>query len=121
MDKKTPVIEDIDDSEFKKTLFKLYKINKPPEILNFIDNNKFLKSLLVEAVHKIPAYFPDSSLYLDLFKDPESATGDHIVLAIATKLGASEALTKFDTLIRNWFSSVMHRAKGRLSLDVEFE
>lgn len=121
MDKKTPVIENLDDSEFKKTLFQKYTVERPQEILNFIGDDKTLKSFLVEADKEILAYFPDATLYLDLFRDLEEERGTHIVLAVATKLKGDEAFEKFHALVKNWFSLVMNSLKGRLSINLESE
>jgi hypothetical protein len=54
-----------------------------------------------------------------LFHDPESATGNHLVLSIETKMRAREALRELAKIDEGWWGANIERAKGMLSIGLE--
>lgn len=91
------------------------------EVFSFIQNNPQLYTLLNDAVNPISKIFHLSSLFLYVFHDPESSTGDHLVLSISTKMRAKEALKELDKLDEGWWGENIERAKGMLSIELAYQ
>lgn len=98
-----------------------YIFKDKEEVSDFITTNPHLEPLLIDALNPIMTIFPDSPLNLSVFHDPESPTGDHLVLGISTKMRAREALKELDKIDESWWGENIERAKGMLSIELEYK
>ena len=114
-------VQEIPFSDQLKRLETKYAFKHKEEAFNFIQANPQLESLLNDAVNPIKEFFPKSSLHLGVFHDPESPTGNHLVLGISTQMRAKEALKELDKLDEGWWSENIERAKGKLSIELDYQ
>lgn len=102
-------------------LSKIYTFRKPSEVSEFLRDNHFLISLLVEAYDNIEAFFPSAELILEVVTDPEAKRDKELVVFIHTSLTPDEALDKLERLDRNWWLDASLDAGGKLCIHLEFE
>lgn len=107
-------------------LEKLFSLRDKKQVFNFInrfptDLYALLLSTLVEAGIYIKRYFPESTLYLRYFTDPEAFDEDHLIILIGTKLKPKEALKKLDHVYDFWAYDALDRLNGALTINLEFQ
>lgn len=116
----TPTLYEVSPNELDY-LKAQYNFRDSKEVIEFIEANPQLEVLLVEAIQPIKTVFTHSTLNLKVFHDPEASSGNHLVLGITTKMKAKEALTQLDKIDEGWWQENIERAKGMLSIELEYK
>ncbi len=98
-----------------------YIFREPGAVLRFLERNKFLPPLLVDAYREIRKYFPDSQIFLEVDTDPENRNDQQLVVFIATNLSPKAALQKLKQFDEDWWLDALDRAQRKLCINVEFE
>jgi hypothetical protein len=98
-----------------------YTLREPREVLSFLEKNKFLMPLLIEARFKIRNHFPNSRIFLEVDTDPEDINDQQLVAFIATNLPPHEALRELKQFDEDWWLDALDRANGKLCINAEFE
>ena len=99
----------------------IYTFRQPEEVLRFLEGNKFLIPLLVEAYFKIRNYFPNSRVFLEIDTDPEELNNQQLIAVIVTNFSPDEVLYTLKQLDEDWWLDALDRAQRKLSINVEFE
>lgn len=108
------------DAEIEK-LHEWFEFRDEEAVKGFLRNNFFLVGLLSDAAEKIREYFgPDNPIALKVVKEPDATDDRRLFVFIPTKLSPREALARLDELDRDWWFNVLSRARGKLSIDVEY-
>lgn len=98
-----------------------YTLREPKEVLSFLEKNKVLMPLLIEARFKIRNHFPNSRVFLEVDANPEDINDRQLVAFIATNLSPHEALRELKQFDEDWWLDALDRANGKLCINVEFE
>lgn len=101
-------------------LERMYLFREPAKVTEFLESYPFLISLLLEAYDTIRNYFPDAQVFLEVIADQEAVNYKELVIFIATDLKPDEALDRLDQFDENWWLDASDRARGKLSIHVEF-
>lgn len=96
-----------------KSLEQLYSFRDKKEVLEFMDENYFLLSTLLEAPTKIRPYFPDAELCLQVHYDPEIMGEVNLLLWINHNFEANEAIDKLHHLDCNWGLNIPHEVQDK--------
>ena len=99
----------------------IYTFREREKVIKFLERNRFLSSLLLEAYFKISNYFPGSSLFLEVDNDPEVTMSEQLLVFIATNLSPSEVLCKLKQFDEDWWLDNLDRAQMKLCINLEFE
>jgi hypothetical protein len=92
-----------------------------PEVEKYLDENPFLVPLLAEAGRILPRHFPDATLRLEVVIDPEVPNEKQLVLSIAPRLPAPEALAVLRRFDEGWWLDRLPEAQDRLAITLTFE
>lgn len=99
----------------------VYDFRDPEAVHLFLEQNPFLFLLLLEARSVISHYFPDTKVFLEVTMDPEAIDEEQMLAAIAVTSSAEEVFERLDRFDHEWWINAVHRAKGKLCINVEFE
>lgn len=99
-------------------LEKLYIVDNPKEIKNFLLTNDHLIDILFEAPDHIYRIFGQVPIYLELHHDPEE-DWDELFIVIKSTYGAEEAVKLENRLVEEWFLSRIKDTKGKLNITEE--
>ncbi len=99
----------------------IYSFRKPKEVQRFLETNKFLAPLLMEAYFEIRKYFPNPRVFVEVDTDPEEPNDRQLVAFIATDFSPNEALRKLKQFDEGWWLDALDRAQKKLCINVEFE
>lgn len=102
-------------------LDEIYTFRERKNALNYLKDNNYLESSLLEAPAKIKKYFTDAALILEVMHDPEEKDSKHLTLFIKTSLPPAEAIGKLEQFDEEWWIDASYRSKGKLSINLEFE
>jgi hypothetical protein len=92
-------------------------IFKPKEsVVSFLLRHSYLLGLLDDAYLEIRKIFPNDPLYLEYFRDPESAYFTRLFIIVTTDLKGKEALDKLHELDDQWWMDNLDRGKNKLSI-----
>src|SRR5260221_57661 len=97
-----------------------YIFRKPERVSEFLEIHPFLKPILQEARAKIADYFPDSSVFLEIFVEPEEIASSRLVAYIKSGFSAEETLEKLHQLDNDWWLDAVDKTDEKLSINVEF-
>ncbi|MBI5208124.1 MAG: hypothetical protein HY934_10110 [Candidatus Firestonebacteria bacterium] len=96
-----------------------YSFKEEKEIEIFLDNNKFLIEILIEAKNKIINIFRQNvELLLELHKDYEEDF-EELFIIIKAFYSPEEMITLANKLDEAWFLNRMDDTKGKLNITVE--
>jgi hypothetical protein len=98
-----------------------YSFRKPWEVQRFLENNKFLILILLEAYFEIRKYFANTQVFLEVDTDPEVKNDQQLVAFIATDYSPDEALRALKQFDEDWWLDTLDRAQRKLCISVEFE
>ena len=101
-------------------LSEIYVFRRSPEVKEFLTDNIYLISLVVDAYEKIGEYFPQATLILEVVSDPEDNTRE-LVIFIHTDLPPDDALNRLEQLDENWWLKASLDAGGKLCIHIEFK
>ncbi len=103
-------------------LEEIFTFREKPLVVQLLQENLSLISLLLESAAEIAKYFPDEKLILGVFEDIEAITPPfyHLLILIPTKYTPKETLSKLNQL-DDWWIDNLNRADGKLSINVEFK
>ena len=96
-----------------------YVFEDKREVLRFVKKNRYLLSILEEALDIIPKYFAKEELLLEVMQDPEEDWVD-LALSIQTELDVDKAMEKLDKMDDEWWLSNIQKAKGKLCIRLDF-
>jgi hypothetical protein len=102
-----------------KAINLIYITIQTEEINNFLLDNKFLVSSLLEAQVQIEAQFGDVPLYLELHTDFENPDWTKLFLIIKNNLPNDVAMEKLQYLLKNWFFLKDKKVKRFLTISEE--
>jgi len=110
-----------DDLNFMILLLDIiYSFQNRSEILQFLENNSFLISLLHEINSRIKEYFPSAKNILEVINDPDTEDNTYLVIFIHTDLTAKEAFDKLKLFDESWWLRASIKANKKLFINVEF-
>lgn len=110
-----------DDLNFMILLLDIiYSFRNRSEILQFLENNVFLISLLHEINSKIKEYFPSAKNILEVINDPDTENNTYLVIFIHTDLTAREAFNRLKLFDESWWLRASIKANKKLFINVEF-
>lgn len=99
-------------------LEKLYIVDNPKEIKNFLLTNDHLIDILFEAPDHIYRIFGQVPIYLELHHDPEEGW-DELFIVIKSTYSAEEAVKLENRLAEEWFLNRIKDTKGKLNITEE--
>lgn len=100
----------------------LYTFREPAEVIQFLENHRFLIPLLGEAHVQLKNYFgPSAQIFLEVVVDPEVEDDRELVAFVHTDLSADEAFERLRQFDRDWWLDASVEAQGALSIHVEFQ
>lgn len=105
-------------SNFKKVEL-VYIFENEEGIKNYLNKNKELIDLLLEAHIQIECRFGDAPLYLQLHTDFENSEWTKLFLVIKNNLHNDEARNKLEDLLRVWFFKKDKQVRKLLSISEE--
>lgn len=108
-------------NNFIKYIQNIYILNNPVEILKFLNAEKDLVYLLLEAYKKIREVFNNEKVSLKVSYDPEIVEWKKLIIDIHTNLDADEAFDKLKTLDNNWWSDVSINFGKYLDINIDFD
>jgi hypothetical protein len=82
----------------------------------FLSNEPVLRRLVREAAERLPAYFPETSMRVELRHDPKWPAPPELVLAVVTALPLTEAFTRMEQFDDDWWLDAMPNADGLLDI-----
>ncbi len=98
---------------------KSYHALRDAAVDRFLALHPELDKLLGEAYQQIQAYFPDSPCRLEVYTDPET-TERQLLILIQTQSDFEAAMDRLYQFRDAWWLDNLHRARSKLSIDVEF-
>lgn len=102
------------------TLYEQVKFNDYVAVTDFLRTNPFLINLLLEAHDEIKNVFgPSTQMSLSLFSDFDYPDETKLYLSI-NSIDLQNDIDKLDQIDRNWWFHNLHKAKGKMNLDLEF-
>lgn len=104
-----------------QSLESVYTFRETGTVLRFLERNKFLVPLLMEAYWKIRKYFSDAHLFLEVDTDPEATNDQQLLVFIATDYSPKVALHTLKQFDEDWWLDTLDRAQRKLCINVEFE
>ena len=99
----------------------LYIFNNLPEIVKYLNEKKYLISLLLDANQKIKEIFPTEKLQLRIIYDPEIKGWRKLIIDIHTLLDADEAFDKLKMLDNIWWLDVSCLVGNDLDININFD
>ncbi len=108
-----------DRTYIKKELKKLYRFRNRQKVLYFIEKKVISFDFLLNTHKIIKEFFPESTLYLEVFTDPEGIEEDELVIYIATSLSRKEAVRQLLKFNEKWCLIYSNRDRKKISVDVE--
>lgn len=110
-----------DDLNFMILLLDIiYSFQNRSEILQFLENNSFLISLLHEINSRIKEYFPSAKNILEVINDPDTEDNTYLVIFIHTDLTAREAFNRLKLFDEAWWLRASIKANKKLFINVVF-
>ena len=109
--KSKPLVEAIKD---------LYTFNNQVQVIQYLSEQEYLISLLLEAHQKIREVFPNEQLGLRVSSDPEILGWKRLLIAIHTNLDADEAFDKLKLIENNWWLDAASEVGNDLDIHIEF-
>lgn len=102
-----------------RLLQRFYSLREPVEVTDFLSNNSFLFPILIQAHTRAKKRFSSSKLFLGVVTDPE-LEDTRMMISISTDLAPDKTLLKLEQLDEEWWLAASGRAKGKLTITVEF-
>jgi len=100
----------------------LYDLRRSQEIHRFLQIHSYLVPLLLEIYEKLTVYFEPlfARPILEVITDPESENDQDLFVLVPTQDSPAEALARLDQLNREWWLDVLHWARGKVTIDIEY-
>lgn len=104
------------------TIEELYDLRSSQEVHRFLQIHSYLVFLLIEVYEKLLVYFAPlfAKPILEVITDPESENDQDLFVLVPTQDSPAEALARLDRLDREWWLDVLHRARGKVTIDIEY-
>ncbi|MBW4631699.1 MAG: hypothetical protein KME30_07290 [Iphinoe sp. HA4291-MV1] len=99
----------------------IYSLKNPVEVLKYLNEKKYLISVLIEAHEKIRKIFANEKLVLKVLYDPENVGWKNLIIAIHTNLDVDEAFDKLKILDKVWWLDVSFIFGNDLDINIEFD
>jgi len=115
-------------TEDKGKVQRLFLIEDQRKVQGILERHPLLIHLLLEAHSAIEKFFPDSQLTLNAITDPEASSykfyksndNEELNISISTHLNPREAIKVLEQFYDDWWSSNSRKAKGKISIGLEF-
>jgi hypothetical protein len=78
------------------TIDKLFKVQKPDKVKQFLSGNKTLVKMISSIYAKIRKEFPSENIILDAVSDSPLSREKDIVISVSTSLSVDEAIERLD-------------------------
>lgn len=91
------------------------------DILSFVDQYPFLRSILCETQREVSTLFPNVQITLKITEDPEISGSEKITAYIQTNDSPEEVIPKFFDLGERWMNKALQKAKNKLFITVEYK
>ncbi|MCG3159838.1 MAG: hypothetical protein JMDDDDMK_00863 [Acidobacteria bacterium] len=120
--KPAPILSELEQAR-RHFIFKDvdYVFKRPAPVEDFLRENPFLISLILEAREQIRRYFgADHTLALQLFYDPENPQNRQLILLIQARDGFEKVRPLLDQLNEGWWFDAIERAQGLLDIIPEY-
>lgn len=102
-------------------LSRLYEFRESGAVAAFLDEHPFLLELLTEARERIREHFgQDSTVSLEVLADPEAQENRELVAYVQTRLAPNDAWECLRCLDQSWWLGACSRARGLLTIHVEY-
>lgn len=102
-------------------LSKLYQFQEYSAVAAFVQANPFLQELLEEGREKIREHFGDETqVALEVFVDPEDQREKELLASVQTRLSPEDAWARLGRLDQAWWLEACSRARGLLSIHIEY-
>lgn len=115
-------------TEDKGKVQELFLIGDQRKVEKVLKRHPLLIRLLVETYNAIEKFFPGSQLTLNTITDPEAPSykfyksndNEELNISISTHLDPKEAIKTLGQFYDDWWSSNSKKAKGKISIGLEF-
>jgi hypothetical protein len=97
-----------------------YILRREDRVEKFLGRYPFLIELIGEAYGEVRKVFKIETLYLEVYRDPDSSEYDQLQICIATQNDPVEANRQLDEFDGNWWFSNFQRSQRRLSIVLEY-
>jgi hypothetical protein len=104
-----------------QTIEAIYLFRNPAEVIGFLQSNRFLAPILIEASLEIGKHFNDPRIVLEVDRDEEERSSQQLVAYITTNFNPAEALRRLKQFDEDWWLDVMDLTQGRLCISLEYE
>jgi hypothetical protein len=105
----------------KQGLELLYIFNNSVEIIKYLNEKRYLISLLLDAHQKIKGVFPSERLGLRIIYDPEITGWIRLIIDIHTLLDVDEAFEKLKILDNVWWLDISFLVGNDLDININFD
>lgn len=98
-----------------------YEFRDETAVVDYLEQNPSLPSLLWDARGKIYEYFgSDVYAVLEMVKGFEADDDERLFVFIQTELSSDEALDRLDELYERWWLGALSGVRPKLNIDVEY-
>lgn len=98
----------------------LFQVANPSSVTSFMGQHPLLYNSLVEVEAAIRNYFPDETLRLNLYEDPEGEMDNELAIYVLTQKEPYVALDKLDTFDNEFWSGRTDSYKNLITINVEY-
>ena len=106
---------------YARRLLTEFEVADTEAVEAYLDKHPSLYDLVMEARREIANRFsPETSVRLDVEDDPEGVEPPELVARIRTDLPAQTARERLAEFDRSWWLENVPRAKGELTIDLQF-
>ena len=116
------------ETEDKGKIQRFFLIGDQKKVQGILERHPLLIHLLLEAHSAIEKFFPGSQLTLNAITDPEAPAykfykpndNEELNISISTHLDPKEAIKTLEQFYHDWWSLNSKKAKGKISIGLEF-
>jgi hypothetical protein len=100
----------------------LYTLQNRDEIVDFLVQNPFLVSMLLEAPTKLQIHFPNAPLGLEFYLDYEDANFSclFILISVAKDADVEDTAKKLNSIWGNWRFGIEQKRTDKLQVTIEY-
>jgi len=95
-------------------LSNMYKLRRPNEIRDFLQDNEYLNPLLSDAYNNLQSYFPGSTIFMEV-------EHGELVISVGTKLPPEQAIENLDKFDEEWWLDACIDSRAKLCITVEYQ
>lgn len=104
----------------EQEIFEIYQVLEPAKVSSYLNENSFLKNLILEAVPNIKRYFLTPQLFLQVVTDKEDPADTRLVISIYPTEEPKEAFDKFKELRQAWWFDASELGQDRLEIILRY-